>query len=241
MPRKSKTNAKKTEPKQKQKQTQKQTVNVIINNEKKKATLKKKVLTSSQKINNVTKQLTGAPSKELIYRAAKFNRPVNYNIVPELPITNNQLMTEMRQIMNAHQQPAEKTPLQMTEDVARSLMNKANGIVKDIKQNQTEINAANKIKAHIKQKISSDALEQIIDENIDSRMAKSSIPSDTPIRSMRPRRTNVRIAIPPQRVTLAMFRDVMGNEAASPPLNQDGTLRRSSKLFKEYLQKSKAD
>ena len=247
MPRKAKTTTKKTEPKQKQNQSQKQTVNVIINSEKKKSTVKKKkVSTSSQKMNNVTKQLMGTPSKDLIYRAANFNRPVNYNIVPELPMTGNQLITEMRQIMDAHVRPAEKTPMQMTEEVKNSLMNKANGIVKDIKQNQAEIDATNKIKAHIKQKISSDALEQIIEDSIDSRTAANT-PSVTPIRNIRPRRTNVRIGIPnhnrarasTERVTMDMFRAVMGNEAPEPPINpSNGTVRKGTKLYKEYIQKS---
>ena len=238
MPRKT---AKKTEPKQKQKQSQKQTVNVIINNEKKKKTVKKKVLSSSQKVDNVKKSLRGTPSKDLIYRSANFNRPVNYNIVPELPMTGNQLMAEMRQIMDANLGTAQRTPMQMTEDVKRGLMNKANGLVKDIQQEQKEIDASNKIKARIKQKISSDALEQIIEEGIDSytsNRGNTSNSQPSPGRSMRPRRP-VRIAVPTERVTMDMYRGVMGAASADPPLNLNGSVRKGTKLYKEYLQKSR--
>jgi hypothetical protein len=248
MPTKSKSTAKKTEPKQKQKQSPKQTVNVIINNEKKKkATVKKKVLSSSQKVDNVKKSLIrGTPSNDMIYRSANINRPVNYNVVPELPMTGNQLMAEMRQIMNAHVGTAQRTPMQMTEDVKRGLMNKANGIVNDIKQNQTEIDASNKIKARIKQKISSDALEEIIEEAIDLHTSNRGNPQSTPARNMRPRRVNVRIAGAPtraqeERVTMAMYRQVMGASADDPPLNVNGSLRKGTLMYREYMRKKKTN
>lgn len=243
MPRKSSKKAK-TTPNLKQKQSQKQVVNVTINNDKKKTTTKKKALTSSQKINNVAKSLRGTPSKDMIYRTANFQRPVNYNIVPDLPMTGNQLITEMRQIMNAHEKPVEKTPLQMTEEVKRSLMNKANGIVQEIKQNQSQIDASNKIKAHIKQKINSDALEQIIEENIDSHLANrtnNNTSQSSPARSTRipGRRPTVRIPTPTGNVTMSMYNQVMGPGGEEPPLTQRGFLRKGTKLYKEYINKSR--
>ena len=227
-PKKEKTTAK---IKQKQKQSQKQIVNVNINNEvKPKKKARKKVLSSSQKVQNVAKNLRGNPTNDMVYRQSTFNRPVNHNVVPELPISGNQLMSEMRQIMETHIRPAERTPLQMTEVVKKSMMNKANGIVQNSIETQTEypkeqVNAADKIKARIRQKISSDAVESIIEDEIDRVQQRPRTRATT--------RNRVRIQTRPN-VTIEEYRAVFP-DAIEPPVTSGGLLRKGTKKYNEYL------
>ena len=219
--------------KQKQKQSQKQIVNVNINNEvKPKKKARKKVVSSSQKVQNVAKNLRGNPTNDMVYRQSTFNRPVNHNVVPELPISGNQLMSEMRQIMETHIRPAERTPLQMTEVVKKSMMNKANGIVQNSIETQTEypkeqVNAADKIKARIRQKISSDAVESIIEDEIDRIQRPRTRPTPTT------RNTRVRIETRPN-VTIEEYRSVFP-DTSSPPVTSGGILRKGTKKYNEYL------
>ena len=218
--------------KQKQKQSQKQIVNVNINNEvKSRKKTRKKVVSSSEKVQNVAKNLRGNPTNDMVYRQANFNRPINNNIVPELPLSGNQLMSEMRQIMEAHIRPAERTPLQMTDAIKVSMMKKADGIVKNTMETQTEypkekVDAAEKIKARIRQKISSDAVESIIEDEIDKVQQRPRTRATT-------RSSRVRIETRPN-VSIQEYRAVFpaGNE---PSMNRDGNLRRGTPEYKAYL------
>lgn len=230
----------KTEPKQKQKQkqkqSQKQVVNVTVNNNEKK--VRKRSKTSSSSSQNSIPRLQGNPTKDMVYRNAAFNRPVNYNIVPELPLTGNQLISEMRQLMNVHTKEIERTPIQMTEDVRKTMMKKADGIVKNTIETQTEypkdkIDAANKIKANIKQKISSDALEEIIDDEINK---KRSIPNTMP-RSTTPRRRPRLIIGANPDISIEEYRRVVGEDTEDPPLTLRGNVRKNSRAYKNYIAK----
>lgn len=249
--------------KQKQKQTQKQVVNVNINNEiKSKRKGRRKELSSSEKVQNVAKNLRGNPTNDMVYRQARSVRPINHNIVPELPISGNQLMSEMRQIMQTHIKPSERTPLQMTQAIRESMMQKADGIVKNQNSMGTqteypkfdtkeELDAAEKIKANIRQKISTDAVESIIEKEIDNVLSRPRTrsmttsestttvpPAPTPTRS-RGSRTNVRFASNAElpNVTLAEYR-AMFPDGANPPMTGRGYLRRGTLKYRAYINHS---
>jgi len=221
--------------KQKQKQSQKQIVNVNINNEvKSRKKTRKKVVSSSEKVQNVAKNLRGNPTNDMVYRQANFNRPINNNIVPELPLSGNQLMSEMRQIMEAHIKPAERTPLQMTDAIKVSMMNKADGIVKNTMETQTEypkekVDAAEKIKARIRQKISSDAVESIIEDEIDRVQQRPRTRATT--------RNRLRIETRPN-VSIQEYRALFP-AGSEPGMTSGGYLRKGTKLYNEYLAKKR--
>lgn len=207
MPPKKRSKTKKVpEPKQKQKQNQKQVVNVTINNDKK--SVKKKSKQSSNSSQNVKKTLIGNPTKDMVYRNAAFNRPINYNIVPELPLTGNQLITEMRQLMNAHTKEIEKTPLQMTEDTRKSMMKKADGIVKESKDAATS------------------PVEQISEPPAPLNPTRFLSPS--------PSQTPPRMTTSQNDVSLSEYKS-MFPEAPMPSLTLQGNLKKNTKAYKDYM------
>ena len=118
MAEKKKKKSKKTnEAKTNQKQSQKQVVNVNVNSKPK-----------SRKKKTSSTGLRGNPSADMIYRQANFQRPPNPNLVPIFPMNGNELINEMRQVIQLHRNPLPLPPVQATEEIKQQMMTKATGL-----------------------------------------------------------------------------------------------------------------
>jgi hypothetical protein len=148
----------------------------------------------------------------------------------------------------------------MTQAIRESMMQKADGIVKNQNSMGTqteypkfdtkeELDAAEKIKANIRQKISTDAVESIIEKEIDNVLSRPRTrsmttsestttvpPAPTPTRS-RGSRTNVRIASTDAElpnVTLQEYRTFF-TDGDIPAMTRRGYLRKGTLKYREYL------
>ena len=115
----------KQKQKQGQKQSQKQVVNLVVNNN----TDVKKKKKKPKKNNSPVVRISGVPSQDMVYRQNQINTEYNPpNILQTIPLTGNQLVSEMRQIYGVHQNPMPQPPYQTTLAIQQDVINQANGI-----------------------------------------------------------------------------------------------------------------